>query len=243
MISASMDSAKHMLRRLLGDEAVGMIDYVRFPDRGDANFGPLNGQPFRQNLFRDMVERFRPVAIVETGTYRGTTTKFMAGLGLPVFSVEESLRNFGFARIRLWGHRNVKLFVGDSCDALCSWFNGPLRDMASRTLFFYLDAHWNEDLPLAEELDIVFRCCTQAVVMIDDFQVPHDKGYGYDDYGPGKALTPDYLTNAITEHGLCAFYPSTPSAQEGGWRRGCVVLAKNKVHGAALASLALLRSK
>jgi len=32
--------------------------------------------------------------------------------------------------------------------------------------------------------------------MIDDFQVPDDPGYAYDDYGPGKALTPDLVDPA-----------------------------------------------
>src|SRR5216683_8159337 len=34
------------------------------------------------------------------------------------------------------------------------------------------------DLPLAEEIDIVFSRCPLAVVMVDDFQVPSDAGYG-----------------------------------------------------------------
>ena len=29
--------------------------------------------------------------------------------------------------------------------------------------------------------------------MIDDFQVPDDSGYGYDDYGSGATLSRDYL--------------------------------------------------
>jgi len=32
--------------------------------------------------------------------------------------------------------------------------------------------------------------------MIDDFQVLDDPGYAYDDYGPGKALTPDLVDPA-----------------------------------------------
>lgn len=242
MISASMATAKRMLRRLLGDEAVGTIDYLRFRDLGAECRRPLNGQRSRQALFGALIDRVAPLAIVETGTYLGATTEFMATFGLPVFTIESNPRNFGFARARLWRRGNVTLVRGDSRTGLCSLFDGPLRDMADGRLFFYLDAHWNEDLPLSDELEIVFGRCKNAVVMVDDFQVPHDPGYGYDNYGSGRALTPDYIAPAISANELCTFYPATPSAQEGGARRGCVILARNEVHGAKLASLLLLRA-
>jgi hypothetical protein len=38
-----------------------------------------------------------------------------------------------------------------------------------------------------------FQVDIPTVAMIDDFRVPGDEGYAYDDYGPGKALTADYL--------------------------------------------------
>jgi hypothetical protein len=115
-----------------------------------------------------------------------------------------------------------------------------IRRTASN-LFIYLDAHWNADLPLADELDIVFNACPPAVVMVDDFQVPDDPGYGYDDYGPGQALTADYIAPAVEAFALMPFYPATPAAEERGARRGCVVLVRRGVHTAALASLGLLR--
>ena len=80
-----------------------------------------------------------------------------------------------------------------------------------------------------------------AVVMIDDFQVRSDAGYGYDDYGPEKALVLGYIRAAISAHQLQAYYPSTPSVAESGSRRGCVVLAKGSSHGSVLASTSFLR--
>jgi hypothetical protein len=145
----------------------------------------------------------------------------------------------------------------DSRAGLRRLFAGPLRALSSRTLFFYLDAHGyvSDDLPLAEEIDIVFSRCPSAVVMIDDFEVPSDAGYGYDDYGPGKALVAGYIGAAVLAHELRAFYPSTPSGADypstpmaaaglavaGRLRRGCVVLAKEHCHGLALSSTPLLR--
>jgi hypothetical protein len=233
---------------------LGLIDYIRSPDR-DEGWGPFNGQTARQALFVDIIAKTQPPAIVETGTFLGVTTVLMAQTGLPVFTIELHPRNYGFARARLWRRRNVKLIHGDSRTGLRGLFAGALHSLSSFAVFFYLDAHWNDDLPLAEELDIVFSRCPSAVVMIDDFEVPSDAGYGYDDYGPGKALVLGYIKPVISSHQLQVYYPSTPSVADypstpmaaaglavpGKLRRGCVVLAKKACHGPALASVSLLR--
>ena len=235
-------SAKRLIRRLLGEPTVGMLNYIRFPDRRNAWGGAFNGQPMRCRLFAELIERAAPSAIVETGTYLGTTTEFMADTGLPIFTIEGDPQNYGYARARLWHRKNVRIFRGDSRAVLGTLFDARLRPLADRTLFFYLDAHWNDDLPLAEELEIIFSRCPAAVVMIDDFQVPLDSGYAYDDYGAGKALCPAYIAPIVSAHRLRVFYPSTPSLAEGGRRRGCVVLAKQQSHGDILSSISLLRA-
>ena len=108
-------------------------------------------------------------------------------------------------------------------------------------MFAYLDAHWKNDLPLAEEIDLIFSHCAAAVVMIDDFQVPFDGNYQYDNYGAGRALTAAYIEPAIALYDLQTYYPSVPASAETGMRRGCVVLAQNTIHSAALTSLPELR--
>jgi hypothetical protein len=213
-----------------------------YPDRGAAWGGPFNGQRFRLALFWALIRQLKPAAIVETGTYLGTTTELMAETGLPVFTVEAHPRSYGFAWARLRRQRNVTLLHADSRAALRSLFDGPLRGFADRTLFFYLDAHWNDDLPLAEEIDIIFTHCPAAVVMVDDFRVPWDADYSYDDYGPEKALTDTYISSAVVTLGLCAHYPSTPARIESGHRRGCVVLSNVFLHRTELSRITLLRT-
>jgi len=229
-----------VIKRFIGEPLRGHIDYFRDPGRGEAWGGPFNGQKARTALFRALMERISPVAIAETGTYLGTTTELFAESGRLVYTVEGDPRAYGFARARLRKRRNVTLLFGDSRNTLRKLLDGPLRSVTGSTLFFYLDAHWNADLPLAEELNIVFGRCPRAVVMVDDFQVPGDPGYGYDDYGPGKKLTQDYIAAVVAMYGLAVFYPATPAIEESGKRRGCVVLARDGVHGTALSSLALL---
>jgi predicted O-methyltransferase YrrM len=231
-----------LLRPLLGDQLLGAIEYAMYPGRGAAWGGAFNGQPFRQALFWALIRRIDPAAIVETGTYLGTTTEFMAETGLPIFTIEAHPRSYGFARARLWRRRNITILQDDSRAALHTLFDGPLRGFANRTLFFYLDAHWNDDMPLAEELDIVFTRCPAAVVMVDDFRVPGDADYGYDDYGPEKALTDTYISTVVAKMGLSVHYPSTPARAESGKRRGCVVLSNATAHGFELSSIPLLRT-
>ena len=106
---------------------------------------------------------------------------------------------------------------------------------------FYLDAHWDVDLPLAEEIDLVFSNWSEAVVLIDDFQVADDTGYGFDDYGFGKALTMAYISTMQDKFELKVFFPTSPSSQETGARRGCVVLVANPILDAAIGNLGGLR--
>ena len=218
---------KRIARQWLGECMVGSINYYRFPEHRSAWGGPFNGQSNRLQIFKAIIASIQPKAIIETGTHLGTTTETMAETGLPVYTVEVHPRYYGFARARLWRKPNVKLRQGDSRAELKKLFEGPLRRRGDASLFFYLDAHWNADLPLAEEIDIIFNRLHNAVVMIDDFQVPHDRGFGYDDYGPGKVLNAEYIGPIAEAHGLTIFYPSAPSQHETGFRRGCAVLCKS----------------
>jgi hypothetical protein len=100
---------------------------------------------------------------------------------------------------------------------------------AGRTLF-YLDAHWEEDLPLWEEIDLIFAEQPHAVIIVDDFRVPRDLGYGYDDYGWGKCLSASNLYE-VTLIRPSLFFPNQPSGHETGVVRGCVVLALGETAG------------
>jgi len=235
-------AARVVGRRIVPPEVVGAAEFVLAPKLKDAWGGPFNGQRYRQEVFSELARLFAPVAIVETGTFRGTTTDYIARTGVPVYTVEYNRRFYVYSKARFWRRRNVNLLQGDSRTNLTKLADGVLSGAKNDNVLFYLDAHWGADLPLARELDIVFGGWPRAVVMIDDFQVPHDSGYTYDDYGQGKALTPDYIAPAVAKHDLVIYYPATPAAEETGKRRGSVILAKRDPHGSALASMSLLRT-
>lgn len=223
-------------------EARATWDYYMRPAFRDPWGGAFNNQSARAALFQSLLATFRPWAIVETGAYRGSTTEAFAATGLPVFSAEVDLHALAFSRLRMRRAQNVKIIEGDSRDVLRELLDSPAWSTGGTNSFFYLDAHWNDDLPLAEEIGIIFARCQDAIVMVDDFAVPGDDGYTYDDYGPGKVLNAEYIMPLVSTYGLGVYYPSTHSSSETGARRGCVVLAKTQQHGAKLATLPLLRA-
>jgi predicted O-methyltransferase YrrM len=184
----------------------------------------FNGQRLRKQIFRDLVTSIRFNAIIETGTWIGDTTGYMAEQsGLPVYTVEIDRRFFALAKHRLQHLAGITFRHGDSRTFLSELVNS---EFVHDTLFVYLDAHWYDDLPLVEELRLVYSHWPNAVTMIDDFQVPGDGGYGYDDYGPKKCLAMRLIKNVVIQYNLVPFFPASPSSQETGHRRGCVVLAK-----------------
>jgi len=201
----------------------------------------MNGQKWRCLLVAEIIAKFEPEAIVETGTFLGQTTEWLAAFQSPIYSCEYSEENFGFAKERLKLFNNINLLLGDSRIALRAFLEGPLAQQRDSRLLFYLDAHWGEDLPLAEEVELIFSTCSNALVLIDDFQVIEDEGYGFDDYGPGKALTLEYLADTIRRFNLAVRFPSIGSSDETGAKRGCVLLC-SKENEPSITNISLLRS-
>src|SRR5262249_13055811 len=94
----------------------------------------------------------------------------------------------------------------------------------AKPIFFYLDAHWEDALPLRAELEVILATWSDAIVMIDDFQVEGDAQYGFDDYGDNKQLSLSYIKEIIDKFKPTLFFPSVSGRMESGARRGSIVL-------------------
>lgn len=200
----------------------------------------FNGQQHRKRIFEDLIRAVGFEAIIETGTGFGHTTSFMAeAAGLPVHTCETNRRFSALAAMRLQNMPGVTVEHSDSRAFLKRMAE---TDLSQKRVFFYLDAHWQDDLPLCEELEIICAAWREFVVMVDDFQVPDDDGYGYDTYGPGKELTPDLIADTVSQNGLITRFPSLPSGQETGSRRGCVVIAREGMFTEQLGAMDSLRT-
>lgn len=200
----------------------------------------FNGQTGRQQIFEAILRGARYEAIVETGTLLGNTTGWMHHVtGLPVHTTEINKHFHLLAARRLAAYGSIRLEVGDSVQFLGHLAASPLTRQRA---FFYLDAHWYESLPLAEELRLIAAHWHDFVVMVDDFEVPGDEGYGYDDYGFGRALNMKCFGKVFRDLGLTPYSPSLPASQETGARSGCVLLAQTGSEAARqFDTLALLR--
>lgn len=216
---------KKIIRWLLGEKILGAIDFFRFPHLFSRS-SAFNNQNNRKLLFGNIVTKIVFKAIVETGTFRGETSAYMSQVsGLPVFTVELHPRYYGYSKARNLLNRNVHIFHSDSRAALKVL--ARKSSLLNQKVFFYLDAHWNTDLPLVEEIEIIFKSWDKAVIMIDDFQVPFDNGYKFDNYGPGKILCLSLL-RPINHLNFKIFFPSQKSESESGHKRGCVLLTRDE---------------
>jgi Tfp pilus assembly protein PilF/predicted O-methyltransferase YrrM len=181
---------------------------------------PMNGQSIRTETVRQLIHQCGIARIVETGTFLGATTEFFAEFHVPVTTAEVNQQFAMRAKQRLLRWSNVDLRAQDSVSALSHLVNEPI-DHSVPTLF-YLDAHWQDYLPLREEVAVAISNFSNALLVIDDFAVPGDPGYGFDDYGSGMRLDLDYLLRATTRE-LFVFFPLARSDTETGARRGWVI--------------------
>ncbi len=215
----------------LVDTLIDSPTYVASPDAG------FNGQLVRKQIFQELLKLCEFTAIVETGTWIGNTTGYLAETSqLPVYSSEINPRFYAIAQKRLAGMASVYLHQSDSY--------GFLQHLSTsvgsqQCLFFYLDSHWYDDLPLRQEIDYIAHHWQEFVIMVDDFQVPGDLAYGYDRYGK-HVLNLPYIQDLLTTHQLVPFFPTTPARDESGSQRGCVVLTRRGLLCDRLASLPLL---
>lgn len=188
---------------------------------------PFNGQEKRVALFQTLVKQIKFGAVVETGTFRGSTTLFFRQCsGVDVYSCELSDRYFEYASARLAGHDGIHLYKSDSRDFLVHLSKDP--KLENKNIFFYLDAHWNADLLLLEELQFIFKHFESPIIMIDDFEVPHRDDYDFDDYGENAILSIDIIAPVLTEE-ISLFYPSWQPQGEYNGRRGFVILAEGNL--------------
>jgi predicted O-methyltransferase YrrM len=213
---------KHRRGSRLLAQLAGATDLLRHRIRLKEGFyGPFNGQRKRIAIIEAILSRGDFGCAIETGTFRGTTTKFLSDRFPSVVSVEVNPRYLAFARLRLRKRRNVEIIEGDSAAELPAILR---KQNTGKPIFVYLDAHWG-NLPLAKELNILEQSSLDYVAVIDDFEVPGDDGYGYDSYGKARgAIGPALVFKAVPRLRRL-WVPAAPSDIETGSMRGTGFLA------------------
>jgi hypothetical protein len=202
--------------------------------------GPFNGQRQRVAAVAAMFRAVPFATVIETGTYRALTTRHLRRTtSAPIATIEVNPRYFEYSKRRLRGLEQVKQFLGHSPAVLERLRHDD--EWLAEPCFFYLDAHWLDDLPLLDELRVIRQGWREFAALIDDFRVEGDDGYFYDDYGAGKTLALPLLTGVPELADLHVFWPAAESRRETGARRGWVVLASAGNVAGELADVAELR--
>lgn len=141
----------------------------------------FNGAPELGTFLAYLKTRFQIDTAVETGTYLGNTTAFLALLFDEVYTVEVVESTFRSTMQNLSMFPNVNCLLGSSEIVLAK----ILPSLKGKPVLFYLDAHWEDQWPLKQELiEISKTHRDHCVVIIDDFKVPGRPDIPYDRYGP-----------------------------------------------------------
>jgi hypothetical protein len=124
---------------------------------------------------------------VEGGTYKGGTAKSMGKKFRKIFTIEKSDIMFEIAKENLKDTNNITLLKGDTREHLDSIITN------NENILFWLDAHWSggdtygeeDECPLIEELDIIFKYQKNYVILIDDarlFLAPPPYPHNYNNW-------------------------------------------------------------
>lgn len=136
---------------------------------------------------------------IETGIFEGCTTIALSHCFDHVFGIEISSEFITKTRNNFLQSgnslTNVSLEEGSSPTVL----EKILPQLQEKTIFFYLDSHWNDYWPILDELKIIARTHkNQCVLMIDDFLIPGFPEIKACEY-KGVILSKEYIADGIRE--------------------------------------------
>ena len=145
----------------------------------------------------DFHRRHRFGCAVETGTWKGHTTVGLARVFPRVYTIEVDAERVAANRMRFHAYPHVEALQGHSPSVLLE-----LIDRFEYPLFAFLDAHWQQNWPLRDELKILLSVRRPKVVMIHDFKVP-GRDFGYDRYGTRECAL-EYIAELLP-HDECRY--------------------------------------
>jgi hypothetical protein len=161
-----------------------------------------SGCKYSKKLVEALIREVGVKNFIETGTYKGNTTRDVATEfpDVNIQTVELSAQYHQSVKPTLESFKNVKSFLWNSIDFLK---NVQLEDGPT---LYYLDAHWGDQHPLPEELAIISqRSVGNEIVVIDDFQVPN-RPFGYDSTHKGQVYCMSWIDGILDSNNWGYFY-------------------------------------
>ena len=154
------------------------MNYEENIEQGLENKGryrlPFNNDEFIKDMVVQLKKQYNLKIAIETGSFMYTTSRFFANLFEKFITFEKSSKLFNEFNHIIAGHTNAIGLCIDSVDGLKKY----LPQITSETLI-YLDAHWDDNFPLLEELKVIADTGEKPLIMIHDFKVPDTDRFFY----------------------------------------------------------------
>lgn len=144
----------------------------------EQNKAGFENDKFAREKFKHIIESNNIKTVIETGTYLGSTTKWLSQWADTVHTIEVNPENYSKAVKNLRENNNVEVWQGNSAELLKEIL--PLHK--DEPLFIFLDAHWESYNPLIDELKVIADNKLKPIIAIHDFKVPGKPELGYDSY-------------------------------------------------------------
>lgn len=178
----------------------------------------FNGDKFIEQEFLKLKHKFDIINAVETGTCLGSTTLFLSNNFQNVYTVEINPEYLHIAKQKFISRKNITTYQGDSVKLL----NHIIEGLEGETIFF-LDAHWEKQCPLLDELASISAAGIRPIIAIHDFHVPRS-GLGFDSYN-GQPFNFSWLRNSLYQiYGQDYEYYYNSDELSGGAKRGIIYI-------------------
>jgi len=136
----------------------------------------FHGDPYLLSLVDHFIQECNQ--FIETGTEAGSTVGYTARMypHLACYTAETDKGTYELAKHNLANHPNVDLLNMHSLDFLKELDSVPIA-------MFWLDAHSHGyGCDLGGEVDIILSRWDSGYILLDDFEVPGRKDFGFDWY-------------------------------------------------------------
>jgi hypothetical protein len=158
----------------------------------------FSGCEYSTRLITQILSSFNVELFIETGTYLGNTTEFIAKNfpNIKIVTIEINETNYNNSFKKLCNYTNINCIKGDSSKILKEIdINHCLNKL------YYLDAHWYDHNPVRDELKYIFENSKgNEIIIIDDFKVPN-RNLSYD-----RPLEMDYIKDLLDYDKWIYFY-------------------------------------
>lgn len=169
---------------------------------------------------------FSPHVGIETGTYLGSSTPYLAAMvseQMYTIEIDSSAAAQADERFRK-NHpdSHIQLRLGDSVSEIVKILDSV--DPRSKKVIAYLDAHWYEAVPTTKEIEALINWGGSWIAIIDDFKVDTDPLYKFDVYGSieiGASILP-------SNSEISLYVTSQPAIRETGRRKGTGYVCTSK---------------